>query len=52
MKTYYHNILKEENSALRFPIFKTRDGVRNLVASIPDDQALGQWEPHTLKDLR
>jgi len=40
LKTTYDNLLKEENTALRFPSFKNGDGVQELVASIPDDQAL------------
>jgi hypothetical protein len=37
MKTYYDNVLKDDNSALRFPSFKTLDAVQKLVPTTPDD---------------
>jgi len=52
MKTYYDNVLKEANTALCFPSFENGDGVPKLVASVPDDLALGEWELHTLEDMR
>jgi hypothetical protein len=52
MKTYYDSMLKEENTAIHFPCFKNGDGLQMVVASMPDDQALGEWELHTLKDMR
>ena len=52
MKTYYDTMLKEENYALHFPTSKNGDGVLKLNASMPDDQALGEWELHTLQNVR
>jgi hypothetical protein len=52
MKTYNDHILKEVNTALHFPRLKNRDGVQKLVASMPDDQDLWEWELHTLEDMR
>jgi len=52
MKTYQDDVLKEENTALHFSSFKNGDGIQKLVASMPDDQALREWELHTLQDIR
>jgi len=52
MKTYYDIVLKEEDTTLRFPTVENGDGVQKLVASMPGDQALGEWELHTLEDMR
>jgi hypothetical protein len=52
MKTHYDNVLREENTALHFPRFKNGHGVQRLVASKPDDQALGEWELRTVEDMR
>jgi hypothetical protein len=45
-------VLKEEIGTLHFPSFKNGDDVQKLVASMPDDQALGEWELHTLEHMR
>jgi hypothetical protein len=52
IKRYYDNVLKEEINALRCPSLKNRDGVQKLVATMPDDLALGEWVLHTLEDMR
>ena len=52
MKTYYDKVLKVETPGLRFPNFKYGDGILKLVAVLPDDQALREWELPTLEDMR
>jgi len=52
MKTYYDNVLKEDNTTLHFPSFENGDDVQKLVASMPNDLALGEWELHTLEDMK
>jgi len=51
VQTYYDKVLKEENTTLRFPSFKNGEGVQKLVASLPDDQSIWEWELHTLEDM-
>jgi len=51
MEPYYENMRTEKNTALHFWSFKNWDGIQNLMASMPDDQALGEWELHTFEDL-
>jgi len=52
MRTYYDDLLKEANNALRLPIFRHGDGFRKPVASVPDNHALAEWEWLTLEDMR
>jgi hypothetical protein len=52
LNTYYDNVLKIENTALHFPSVKNEDGVKKLVACMQDDQALGEWELHTVENMR
>jgi len=41
MKMYYGNMAKEENTAVHFPRIKNGESVPKLMASMPDDLALG-----------
>jgi hypothetical protein len=40
LKTYYDNVLKEENTTLYFSRYKHRDCIQKLMVSMPHDQAL------------
>jgi hypothetical protein len=52
MKTYSDNMLEEENTALHFASFNNGDGIQKLFASMPDDLPHGEWELHTLDDMK
>jgi hypothetical protein len=52
MTMYYDNVLNDENASLGLPSFNNRDGVQMLAASMPADPALGEWELHTLEDMK
>jgi len=52
MKTYYDNMLNEQNTALRFPSFNNGDYVQKFIATMWDDQALRELELVTLEDMR
>jgi len=49
---YYDNVLNEANTGLPFPSFRYRDGLQKLMASMPDDLALGEWGLHTLEHMQ
>jgi len=51
MKTNNDNVLNHENTALPVPSFTNGDGIQKLVASMRDDQALGEGEVHTREDM-
>ena len=51
MKMYYDNMVTEDNRALRFPTVENGNDVQMLVASMPDGQASGEWELHTLEHM-
>ena len=48
---YYDYVLKEEITAEGFPSCKNGDYIQKLVASMPDDAALREWELYTLEDM-
>ena len=52
MKTNDDNVPKKENTALRIRTFNLGNGIQKLLASMADDQALGEWELHTLEDMK
>jgi hypothetical protein len=52
LKRDYDNMLKEDNTTLGIPSFKNGDGVQKLVASMPHDLGLVDWELHTIEDMK
>jgi hypothetical protein len=52
MITYYDKVLKEENTAGRFPSFKNEDSVQNLVPRMSDDLAHDEWKLPSLEHMK
>jgi hypothetical protein len=52
MKSDCDNVMKEDNTTLGFVNFKTGDGILNHLASMADDQAVGEWKLHHLEDMK
>jgi len=52
MMMCYDNMLRKQNTALRFGSIQKGDTVQKLVASTPEDYTLGVSEIHTLEDVR
>jgi hypothetical protein len=52
IETYYDNLMKAENTRLHFSSFKNGHCVRKLVATLQANQALREWDLHTLEELR
>jgi hypothetical protein len=52
MKTYHDNLRNIENTGLRFIRVINGNGVQKLMASMPDNRALREWELRTLEDMR
>jgi hypothetical protein len=51
IKTYYDNVLMEENTTLHFPRFNNADPIQKFMASMGNDQGLGEWKLNTHDDM-
>jgi len=52
IKTYYDNVLKKEKTTLHLRSFKNGEHIHKLVCGISDHEPFGEWELHTLEDMR
>ena len=52
MKTFNDTVQREEYTTLCVICFNNRDGMQKLMACMPDDEALGKFKLHVLKDMR
>jgi len=52
IQTCYDNMRNDAKTTLFIRSFKNMDAIHKLVARMPAYQAIGEWELHTLEDMR